>query len=83
MINYIKLGNIRGISIELNTELGIKALFKRNSFKHETIIDIPYAQIIYTSGRWCAKKRVPIRSVANGNKEIRQTSKNTKRANDD
>lgn len=79
MINYIKLGNIRGVSIELNSDLGIKPFFRKNSFQHETIIDIPYAQIIYTSGRWRKTKRVPIRSTANVNKEIRQIKKNSKR----
>ena len=75
MMNYIKLGRVRGVSVEINRDLGIKPFFEKNSFHHETIIDIPYAQIIYTSGKWCAKKRVPIRSAANGNKKTKQTTK--------
>ena len=80
MINYIKLGKIRGMSIEISSALGIKPFFKRNSFHHETIIDIPCVQIIYTSGRWCAKKKVPIRSAANVNKKTKQVTKCSRRA---
>ena len=79
MINYIKLGKVRGMSVEINQELGIKPFYRKNSFRHETIIDIPYIQIIYTSGRWRKEKRVAIRSIANGNEETGQTSKNIKR----
>lgn len=81
MVYYIKLGNVRGISIELNLDLGIKPFFEKNSFHHETIIDIPCVQIIYTSGRWRKKIRVPIRRVANGNKQNGQVKKSPKRVN--
>ena len=79
MITYIKLGKTRGMSIELNRNLGIKPFFRKNSFHHETIIDIPCVQIIYTASTWCAKKRVPIRSAANGNKKDTKTTKCSKR----
>lgn len=72
MINYIKLGKVRAVSIEINGRLGLKPFFRKNCFHHETIIDIPYAQIIYTSGSWCHKKRVPIRRAANANKKTRK-----------
>jgi len=79
MINYIKLGKVRAIAIEVNYALGLKPFFQKNTFHHETIIDIPYAQIIYTSGRWYKKTRVPIRSAANANKKNGQTTKGSKR----
>ena len=82
MITYIKLGQVRGISLEINRNLGLKPFFRKNSFHHETIIDIPYAQFIYTSGRWYPKKRVPIRSAANINEKTNKITKNTKRANE-
>ncbi len=81
MILYIKLGKVRGFSVEVNQKLGIKPFCNKNSFCHETVIDIPYAQIIYTSGRWCPKKRVPIRSAANVNKKTKPGSSSIKRIN--
>lgn len=81
MINYIKLGKIRAMSVELNRDLGLKPFFEKNSFHHETIIDIPYVQIIYTHAKWCAKKRVTIRSADNVNKETKQVTKSSKRTN--
>ncbi len=81
MIFYIKLGKVRGFSVEINQNLGIKPFCNKNSFCHETVIDIPYVQIVYTSARWRAKKRVPIRSAANVNKKTKSTTKSTKRIN--
>lgn len=87
MTYYIKLGRIRGISIELNRELGSRPFFQKNTFHHETILDIPYVQIIYTSGLWVPKKRskalikkIPIRSASNVNEETGQITKCSKRA---
>lgn len=79
MINYIKLGKVRGISLEINPKLGLKPFFRKNSFARETIIDIPCVQIIYTSEKWCAKKRVPIRSATNVNEEAKQITECSKR----
>ena len=89
MITYIKLGKIRGISIELKKDFGLKPFFRKNTFHHETIVDIPYIQIIYTSGLWTPKKRVPendssikkipIRSASNVNEETGQTTDCSKR----
>ena len=75
MINYIKLGKTRAICIELNQEFGLKPFFRKNRFHHEIIIDIPYVQIIYTTGEWRKRIKVPIRSVDNDNKENRKTTK--------
>ena len=82
MITYIKLGRIRGLAIELKKDFSARPFFQKNNFHYETIIDIPYAQITYTSGKWFPAKRRPakkvsIRSVSNGNK---QTGKIRKRA---
>ena len=87
MIIYIKLGKTRGLSFELNINFGLKPFFRKNSLHGETIIDIPWAQIIFTSGRWVPKnkgiskpvvtKPLPIRRASNVNK---QNNKTTKRA---
>ena len=89
MIIYMKLGKIRGLSLELNWDLGAKPIFQKNSFHYETIIDIPYAQIIYTSGKWKPRQRVPshdslikkipIRSASNVNEETGKTTKSPRR----
>ena len=81
MIFYIKLGKVRGFSVEINQNLGIRPFCKKNSFCHETIIDIPYVQIIFTSGRWRPKKRVPIRSAANVNEKAKSATESIKRVN--
>lgn len=52
MIIYIKLGKIRGASIELNKNFGLKPVYKKTSYHCESIIDVPYTQIIYTSEKW-------------------------------
>ena len=60
MILYIKLGNVRSVSVEWNCEFGGSPIFKRTSYRCETIVDMPYTQLIYTSGRW-----TPLRRAAN------------------
>ncbi len=90
MITYIKLGRIRGLSVEFKNDFGVKPFFQKNTFHHETIVDIPYVQIIYTSGLWTPKKRasknndlikkISIRSASNVNEETDQTTKCSKRA---
>ena len=89
MIVYMKLGRVRGLSIELNHNFGLTPLFRKNTFHHETIVDIPYAQITYTSGRWTPKRRtstcikkIPIRSASNVNEENDQTTECSRRVND-
>lgn len=91
MITYIKLGKIRGLSVEFKNEFGSRPFFQKNTFHHETILDIPYVQIIYTSGLWVPRKRalkdnslikkIPIRSASNVNEETGQTTKCSNRTN--
>jgi hypothetical protein len=70
MILYLKLGNIRSISCEWNKEFGGLPLFKRTSYHCETIVDMPYTQLIFTSGRWTPKRR-----AANDKQKNEKTSK--------
>jgi hypothetical protein len=74
MITYIKLGKVRGLSVELSKNLGSKPIFEKNTFHHETIIDIPYGQLIYTSEKWFPINRKLKRRVSNGN--VQEDSKN-------
>lgn len=74
MITYLKLGRVRGLSLELKKDLGSRPFFQKNTFHYETIIDIPYVQITYTSGRGFPKRR-----AANVNKENGKTGENSKR----
>lgn len=74
MIIYISLGKIRGISIELGKDLGSSPIFKKNTFHYETIIDIPYGQIIYTSEKWFPVNLNLKRRVSNGN--IKKSNEN-------
>lgn len=60
MILYIKLGNVRSISIEWNKVFGFSPVFKKTSYRCETIVDVPYTQFIFTSGKW-----TPLRRAAN------------------
>ena len=69
MITYLKLGKVRGLPIEVDEKLGRKPFFRKNSFHYETIIDIPYVQITYTSGQWSLSKNKPVRRASNGNLE--------------
>lgn len=66
MIAYIKLGRVRGLSIELNKEFGSMPFFQKNTFHYETIIDIPYVQVTYTSGKWFPKRRASNVNKKNG-----------------
>lgn len=52
MIAYFKLGKVRGLSLEINTEFGAKPVYKKTQHGCEIVVDVPYTQIIYTSGRW-------------------------------
>lgn len=90
MIAYIKLGKIRGLFVEFNKDFGSSPFFQKNTFHRETIIDIPYAQFIYTSGQWRPKpkrrtlsegtiKKIPIRSASNVNQENGETTECLKR----
>ncbi len=69
MIIYLKLGHIRSISIEWNRDFGSSPLFHRTSYRCETIVDMPYTQILFTSGKW-----TPIRRAANDEQKIEKAS---------
>lgn len=93
MIIYIKLGKVRGLSIEINKGFGLKPYFEKNSFHQETIIDITWGQIIYTSGKWVPKNKrskKPVvtptmlkRRTSNVNSQGYQISKRVSGANGD
>jgi hypothetical protein len=74
MITYLKLGRVRGLSLELKKDFGSRPFFQKNTFHYETIIDIPYVQIMYTSGKWFPKRR-----ASNVNKENGKIRENSKR----
>lgn len=56
MISYFKLGKVRGLSIEINSDFGVKPVYKRTRHHCEIVVDMPYTQIIYTSGAWAPMK---------------------------
>ena len=57
MIIYIKLGKVRAISIECNRDFGGWPFYKKTSYRCETIVDMPYTQAIFTSGKWTPLRR--------------------------
>lgn len=70
MVILIKLGKVRSISMELNKDFGFWPLLKRTSYRCETILDVPYTQLIFTSGKW-----TPIRRAANDHKKTEETAR--------
>ncbi len=52
MIFYFKLGKVRALSIEVSKSFGAKPVYKKDKYRCETIVDVPYIQCIYTSGKW-------------------------------
>lgn len=93
MIHYIKLGKTRGLCIEINKNFGMTPFWRINSLQGETIIDIPYVQIIYTSGRWIPQKRrtkkpvvtqsLPVRRASNVNRQGHHATKRARGINGD
>lgn len=77
MIFYIKLGKVRAVSVEFNREFAATPLFKKTSFRCETILDMPYTQLVFTSGKWSPLKQV-MRCVANDDNETVKTRKTAK-----
>ena len=57
VIIYFRLGIVRAVTVELNEEFGRPLLCKRKSYHCETIVDMPYTQIIFTSEKWTPTKR--------------------------
>ena len=78
MIIYMKIGRVRSISLEWNKEFGGLPLFKQTSYRCETIVDMPYTQIIFTSGKW-----TPIRRAANDEQKIEEAAEHTARTDRD
>ena len=68
MILYIKLGRIRSMSLEFNKTFGGMPFYKKTSYRCETIVDMPYTQLIFTSGKW-----TPLRRAANDQQKDDQT----------
>lgn len=77
MILYMKLGKVRGLSIEIDSALGIKPLYKKTSHHCETVVDVPYIQLIYTSGLWAPRKRVTQTTVEDAANDDTGTGKKT------
>ena len=65
----MKLGHIRSVSIEWNKEFSLFPLFKRTSYHCETIVDMPYTQLIITSSKW-----TPLRRAANDEQKNGKTA---------
>ncbi len=78
MILHLKMGKVRSISIEWNKEFGIWPLYNKTSYRCETIVDVPYTQILFTSGKW-----TPLRRAANDHEKTKKASKHSKRADRD
>ncbi len=72
MIIHVRLGNVRALTFEWNKEFGSWPLYKKTSYHCETIVDMPYSQLIYTSGKW-----TPARRAANDEQENEKTANNS------
>lgn len=66
---YIRLGKVRGMTVEFSRAFSALPMFKKTSFRYETILDMPYVQIIFTSGNWTPPGR-----AANGNETATEAS---------
>lgn len=69
MIIYLKLGKVRSISVEWNKDFGVIPCYRRTSYHCETIVDMPYTQLILTSGKW-----TPLRRAANDKQKDEKTA---------
>ncbi len=75
MMLYIKLGRVRAVTVEFNKEFGFMPFYKKTSYRCETILDVPYSQLIFTSGKW-----TPLRRASNDTEKTEQAAGNLKRA---
>lgn len=75
MIFFMKLGGNRAMTIEFNKEFGIWPVYKKTSYHCETILDMPYTQIIFTSGKWTPLRRAAKIKAVNDDKSKSETSK--------
>lgn len=71
MIVHVRLGHVRSLTFEWNREFGFNPIYKKTSYHCETIVDMPYSQLIYTSGKW-----TPIRRAANDKQKNEKTADN-------
>lgn len=51
MFAYVKYGKSFAVYAELSKELGSRPLFRLNTCNGETILNVPYVQVILTPGR--------------------------------
>lgn len=74
MMIHIKLGGVRALNVEFNKDFGFLPLYKKTSYRCETILDMPYTQVIFTSGTW-----TPLRRASNDTEKIEQAAGDLKR----
>jgi hypothetical protein len=74
MMFFIRLGRVRALNIEFNRDFGFFPPYKKTSYRCETILDMPYTQVIFTSGQW-----TPLRRASNDTKETEQTARHLER----
>lgn len=48
MTLYITYGSYASLYLEINHELGLRPILKKEKYRNETIIHGPYTQIIFT-----------------------------------
>lgn len=75
MMIFLKLGHVRALHLEWNRDFGFFPLLKKTSYRCETILDMPYTQVIFTSGQW-----TPLRRASNDTKKTEQTARDSERA---
>jgi hypothetical protein len=51
MFAYVKYGKRFAVYAEASKELGMRPIFRLNTCNGETILNLPYAQVILTPGR--------------------------------
>ncbi len=74
MMIHMKLGRVRALNVEFNKEFGFWPFYKKTSYRCETILDMPYTQLIYTSGKW-----TPLRRASNDTEKTEQAARNLER----
>lgn len=77
MTLYITYGSYASVFLEINIRLGALPALKKETYKNETIIHLPYIQAIYTP----ATKQTRNQSQANG-RRTKALLKNSKRTSE-
>ena len=75
---YIKLGKVRGVFLEINKDFGRKPLYKKTAYHCETVVDVPYIQLIYTSGDWTPRKTQKHKTIEDAANDDTCTGKKAK-----